>query len=297
MENWLELVVELARSNGNVVSRQQLLRAGVPSKTIEELRAAGKLAVVRRGWYRISGARAIAVAAVKEHAAVTCVSALPLHSSRIWIPPNDAKVHLRWPPHRRAHQRTHEQCTAFRPLGAPTSAVDGLETALLCAANCLDPDVLVAVLDSTLRMEGPLTEENLREIFAGAPQRIARVLRHLDPLAGSGTESIVRYRLRCKHIAVRSQVTIPGLGRVDLLVGVKLIIECDSTGHHGGDQRKADLKRDRKAEIGDYHVLRIDYDEVMTDWDAVYKDIAEIVHTDRHVGKVRPIPVPETTTS
>ncbi|BDH55974.1 hypothetical protein MTP03_09130 [Tsukamurella sp. PLM1] len=223
--SWGDVAVELGRGNGNVVSRRQLLGAGV----------------------------------------------------------------LRWPPHRRTRHRTHKQCTAFRTLATPRSAVDELDDALLCAADCLDPDQLVAVLDSTLRMDVPLTDKHLQELFAKAPRRITRVLKYLDPLAGSGTESIVRYRLRCKHIAVRSQVTIPGIGRVDLLVGDKLIIECDSEGNHSGAQRKIDLKRDRKAEIGDYHVLRVDYDEVMTDWKSVYKDIAEIVHTDRHLGKVREI--------
>lgn len=281
------LIEELARASGGVVSRHQLLRAGIPSRDVERYRAAGRLTVIRRGWYRLEQARGIVVAAVKAGAVVSCLTALPFHSTEIWLPPGIPTTHLRWPAHVRTHGRTHEQCRAFRSLETPRTAVDRLEPALLCAASCLSPDRLAAVLDSTLRMPVPLTREHLEKVFDGAPPRIARVLRHLDPLAGSGTESMVRYRLQCKHIAVRSQVRIPGVGIVDLLVGDKLIIECDSEGHHSGAQRRADLRRDRVSERGDYRVLRIDYEDVVSDWAAVYEDIADLVRTRRHHGKVR----------
>ena len=293
MDGWFSPIGDIARMSGGVVSRHQLLRAGIPSADVERLRAAGRLTVIRRGWYRLERPRPIVAAAVEAGAVVTCVSALGFHNPEIWVPPGITKTHLRWPAHVRTRRRTHEQCRAFRTLETPRAAVDPLDSALLCAANCLDPDQLAAVLDSTLRMTVPLTQEYLQQVFAGAPPRIIRVLRHLDPLAGSGTESMVRYRLQCRHIAVRSQVTIPGVGTVDLLVGDKLIIECDSEGHHGGVQRKTDLKRDRISVRGDYRVMRIDYEEVVSreGWAAAYRDIEDLVRTGRHRGKVRTAPV------
>lgn len=70
-----------------------------------------------------------------------------------------------------------------------------------------------------------------------ASKRIARLRGTARSRFGSGTESIVRYRLHCLGIRVRTQVPLPGI--VDLLVGDKFVIECDSESYHGGAQRAA----------------------------------------------------------
>lgn len=140
----------------------------------------------------------------------------------------------------------------------------------------------MAVLDSTLRMPNPYSEADLRRIFAGAPQRVLRLLDQVDPLAGSGTESVARFRLRAARVEVRSQVEIEDLGHVDLLVGERLIVECDSKDHHNNEQRKEDNRRDRVAVLGGYRVLRFDYDDVMFRWDTVLAEIMGVVRSRRH---------------
>ena len=173
-------------------------------------------------------------------------------------------------------------------MSSPVRAVDSLPDALRCAANCLAADEFVAVLDSTLRLDHDrYSVADLREIFDGASQHITRLLDFLDPVAGSGTESLVRFRLQYARIRVRSQQSIPGIGRVDLLVGDRLIIECDSTEYHSGAQRLEDNRRDRVATRGDYRVMRIDYSEVIGAWPRILADILDIVRTGRHRGPVR----------
>ncbi|GAA1083705.1 type IV toxin-antitoxin system AbiEi family antitoxin domain-containing protein [Tsukamurella spumae] len=288
----IEILQALAAPDGGVFSRRAALRAGADSAEIERLRHLGDIVVIRRGWYRLPGANAVVVAAVKGGAVITCVSALSFRPG-VWIPPrktakttlSKSKTHLRRARHRRT--RSHEDCDAYQRLPSPTRAVDDLSTALRCAANCLDADEFVAVLDSVLRMTNPHTIEDLEEIFVDAPERTKRLLSFLDPESGSGTESLTRFRLARLHIRVRSQQTIPGIGRVDLLVGDKLIIECDSTDHHSGVQRLVDNKRDRTATRGNYRVMRFDYTEVVADWDAILAEILDIVRTDRHMGAVR----------
>ncbi|KXO97982.1 endonuclease domain-containing protein [Tsukamurella pseudospumae] len=136
-------------------------------------------------------------------------------------------------------------------------------------------------------MTEPHTEQELREVFDGAPQRVQRLLNGLDPAAQSGTESVTRHRLRPANIQVRSQVTIAEVGTADLLVGDRLIVECDSDRYHNGEQRKVDARRDRKSTIGGYHVLRIDYSDVTYDWDTVLADIIDMVRSRRHRGRTR----------
>ncbi|CAM3790765.1 endonuclease domain-containing protein [Tsukamurella strandjordii] len=275
----LDLIARHA--DGGVISRRRLLGLGADPVEISRLRHAGAFTVIRPGWYATSTARPQVVAAVRAFATVTCVSALAF--TPVWVPP-DRRVHLRWPAHRVARGAP---CRAHRPLATPVRAVDPLPLALQCAANCLAPDYLVAVLDSTLRMPRPYSIGDLRQCFDGAPRRVSALLDALDPMAGSGTESIVRFRLRRAHMGVRTQVQIAHVGRVDLLVGDKLIIECDSRAHHNDEQRRADNRRDRAATLGDYRVLRIDYADVMFDWDAVFAEITAIVRTGRHRGRTR----------
>lgn len=277
-----ELVQRIAAEDGGVVSRRHLVRSGADREQVDDLRRRGALEPIRRGWYALPGATPAVVATVKAGAVVACVSALKYRSG-IWIPPNQKRLHVRWSEHRQRPKFT-EHCRSHTPLATPVRAIDSLGDALRCAANCLDPDMFVAVLESTFRLPSLYNSADLRVCFDGAPGRVAGLVDRLDPLAGSGTESVVRFRLQSLRIKVRSQVEIPGVGRVDLLVGDRLIIECDSDGYHGGDQRKKDYRRDRTSTVGNYRVLRVDYDEVMDEWDDVLQEILALVRRGRHRG-------------
>lgn len=280
----LEILEALAATDGGVFSRRAAISAGAEPAAIERLRHTGDIVAVRRGWYRLPGADPLVVAAVKAGAVLTCVSALRYHSG-IWVPPHRT-THLRRARHRR--RPSHRDCDAGHPMSSPVRAVDSLPDALRCAAHCLDADEFVAVLDSTLRRDRDrYSVGDLREILSDAPLHVTRLLDFVDPLAGSGTESLVRFRLQYARIKVRSQQYIPGIGRVDLLVGDRLIIECDSTEYHSGPQRLEDNRRDRAATRGDYRVMRVDYSEVIGNWPAILAEILDIVRTGRHRGPVR----------
>jgi very-short-patch-repair endonuclease len=105
------------------------------------------------------------------------------------------------------------------------------------------------------------------------------------PLAGSGTESIFRYRMAAMGVRMRSQVEIDGIGRVDFLIGDRLIVEIDSHEHHGSRaQRIRDLDRDAVAHVLDYLPLRFDYLQVLSDWDAVATTVLAIIQEGRHLN-------------
>lgn len=83
----------------------------------------------------------------------------------------------------------------------------------------------------------------------------------------AGTESLARYRLQSKQVKVRSQVSIPGVGRVDLLVGNRSIIEVDGEEfHHSSEQFHRDRERDMEALRLGYLTLRLTYRHVVHDW-------------------------------
>ncbi|MGV9825904.1 DUF559 domain-containing protein [Gordonia sp. NPDC003429] len=162
-----------------------------------------------------------------------------------------------------------------------------MRTALRHALKCLDDEGIVVVCDSILHL-GLLELRDLDDVFAAAPRRVRRLLDHCDPTAESGTETMVRLRLRLLGIGVSTQVRIIGLGRVDLLVGTRLIIEVDSEEFHdrSAAQRARDRRRDEIATDLGYIPLRLDYKRVMYEWADAEATILDIVRRRDHVKKL-----------
>ena len=102
--------------------------------------------------------------------------------------------------------------------------------------------------------------------------------------ADSGSESLFRFRMARLGILLQSQVEISGVGRVDFLIGHRLIVEIDSRTHHGGfAQRLRDLDRDAIATALGYHCLRFDYQQVLHDWATVEAAVLAIVECGGHL--------------
>lgn len=110
----------------------------------------------------------------------------------------------------------------------------------------------------------------------------------VDGRSESGTESVLRVLLLDAGIPATPQPPLP-LGyreRADLLVGDRLLIECDSDQHHGEpERRKADLRRDAWLTSLGFVVLRFDYSDVFNDPDAVVATVASVVERGDHVSR------------
>ena len=144
-------------------------------------------------------------------------------------------------PHRPAHVMAH-----WRRSSADRSALaaDVIE-ALAQACRCQTPRDAVATLDSAWH-QGIVDEEGIAAVFARLPRRYRGLRPLLDSRSESGSETIMRLMLRGLGYRVEVQVTLPGVGRVDLIVDGWLIVECDSEEFHGGWQAQ---KRDRARDL------------------------------------------------
>ncbi|WP_300268668.1 DUF559 domain-containing protein [Microbacterium sp.] len=87
--------------------------------------------------------------------------------------------------------------------------------------------------------------------------------------AASGLESLLRLRLHLLGIRLDCQVNIDGVGRVDFVVGGRVILETDGKENHAGELRHKDLMRDAAASALGYETLRFDYAMVVHNWDVV----------------------------
>jgi very-short-patch-repair endonuclease len=262
----------MTTSPDQIFSRKSLLAFGMTRHSIARAVARGDLVHIRRGWYASPTAAIDAVRAVRVGGVATALSATRLWG--IWTPPDDT-LHVAVPGN--ASRLRHPArsvtlagepglCLHWRGHTGGRSGVASVIDALMDAVQCQPEERAVVVIDSALNA-GLVSLRQLERAFAHAPRRYARALNHADARSQSGIETLVRLRLRARGIRVSVQVRITGVGHVDLLVGDRFVIECDSKAWHSGDDRYfEDRRRDRKLIGLDYLPMRITYEMVVFDW-------------------------------
>ena len=277
---------------GGVLSLEQLDEMEIGATRRAEMIACGGLFRVRRGWFRYPDANADVLHAVELGGAVSCVSAL--HLLGVWTAPEwrrtEGRLHMRGSARaRRAHPNTF--CRGFGKPTPPTQSIDGVAAALECALCCFSDEIGVVFIDSVIHRK-LMTKKQVENLLATAPRRIRRLLERHDK-AESGTETMVRLRLRARGVRMAPQVKIPGLGRVDFLVGKRLIIEVDSRAFHDTeDSFERDRERDLKAAALGYITIRVTYKQVMHGWAAKEKEILKVIRRREHLRRL-PAGTPE----
>ena len=120
------------------------------------------------------------------------------------------------------------------------------------------------MVDSALRL-GRATKADVRRRIVG-PDSVRRrgLLALADGRAESVIETVARVAIRSAGLQVQSQVYIPDVGRVDLVVDGWLVIEIDGYAHHStreqfrNDRRRANLIAEKGLVL-----LRFSYEDVM----------------------------------
>jgi very-short-patch-repair endonuclease len=253
------------------------LRARIGGRGIERALQTGALVRLRRGWYSTPGPRTELVAAVRAGGRLGCVSALAHHGA--WTMPHG--LHVRVSRGVRVSGSARIHWTDERLSKGPR--VDPIETAVETAVGCLSREDAVVVLDSVLNRR--LLREEVLVALLERTQRGRALIRHLDPLAESGLETLMRLGLRRRRLQVRSQVRIAG-DRVDLLVGDRLVIELDGQAWHDrpGDYLR-DRARDRRLVEAGFVVLRAGYQQVMNERDEIERQVLSLVRRREHVWR------------
>lgn len=257
----------------------RLLRAnGFSRRDIRRALADGTLHRPRRGWFATASTAPEVVRAARVGGRLTCLAALRLHGAWVLEEPG---THVRV-----AHGVANTRIPGVRVHGTATRVgpgLDSVEEALVMATACADIRALVIVADSLVNRR-LLTPSRLAAIL-GASARGRRALGMHDPRAESGIETLLRLALRRHRVRVRSQVVIPGVGRVDLLVGERLVIEADGYEWHADRVAfERDRERDRELVRRGYIVIRVSYRQVLDDLDAVTVAVLAVVRRRDHGG-------------
>ncbi|WP_026306782.1 endonuclease domain-containing protein [Smaragdicoccus niigatensis] len=266
-------IERIAAANGGVISAKQLRQCGVNYKTVRKL-CEGNLVAIRKGWYQTRTADTTVVTVVKGGGVVSCISAL--RHLGVWVPNTAHDTHVRYPAHQR---RPGRHCHPYKSNPPINSAIDTAEVALGAAANCLEPEDLVVVLDSMLNKQ-MIEMADARTIVSDSPHPNYLADR-CDRRAQSGLETIVRLRLRELGIQLEIQVHIPGVGYVDLLVGQRLVLETDGKEFH--EDRDHDYRRDLALHALGYLPVRLSYSQVMDDWPNTRDAILALIRRRDHL--------------
>lgn len=268
-----------------VMTRQELLASGRSRAEIQLATSSGLLERLDRTRFALPGADPQVVTAARMGATLTCLSALRLHG-------------VETSPGRTPHIRRHRYANNTRPpnpgLSCPlpgfevSCVVDPLDKALLAALRNHEPETAIALLDSILHL-GLRTRAELEPVVHEAGKYAVALLGRADSRSESPLESIVRHRLQALGIRFDVQVDLPGIGRVDFLIGKRLIIETDGRRYHdpsfgdaAGQAFENDRVRDAGAAAQGYLVIRLSWKQVMNNWAQVIARILVIIRGDAH---------------
>ncbi|MFS0911760.1 endonuclease domain-containing protein [Microbacterium sp. 179-I 3D2 NHS] len=219
------------------------------------------------------------VRAAQHGGALTCAAALRAHG--VWVlPETDGRVHVWLGRSGRSHEHPECSCTTHYSPGSAGLGLAPVAVCLIHAYRCLGEEAFFAAYESAWnrRLIGAHDRARIRREL---PRAAGWLLDLARPDAQSGLESLLRLRLHLLGIRLECQVALPGVGRVDFVVGGRVILEADGEENHGRGRRHADLRRDAAASALGYETLRFDYSMIVHDWATVVAAILPAIGRSR----------------
>lgn len=260
--------VYLVERFGGIDYGSHIQQYGCTRKEITRAADAGRLCRVRQGVYALPETHPSILTAAAHGGALTCAAGLREHGVWVLQEPEGA-VHVWLGKAGRAHPHTGCACTVHFSAGRARLGLAPVAECLIHAFRCLGEEAFFAAYESAWNKRLIDADDRAR-IRAVLPKSASWLLDVARPDAESGLESILRLRLHLLGIRLRCQVEIAGVGRVDLVVGDRVIVEVDGRQNHAGfDRRHRDLMRDAAASARGYETLRFDYSMVLSQWPTV----------------------------
>lgn len=271
----MDIEAELAR-RGGIARRSALVAAGATVREVNAAVDAGALLRGRRGWYASARLPAPFVTAFRLGGRLAATDAARSHglwvlrsrTVHVWVPPQTARV----PVSRGVRLHWDRPWPDDEPLRV------SITHALLQLGRTVGVEDMLVALESALekRLIGP--DDVARH--AACPARLHAALSFIRDDAGSGIETLARWRLRLVGVEARPQVGIAGVGRVDLVIGRSLIVELDGRSTHDFEN---DRRRDLFAATDGYVTLRFSATQVLTQWPEVERAILAAMERGLHL--------------
>ena len=282
-------LIRLAREQHGLVTRSQALAAQVTPSVLDAALRSGALRRLRPGvfvqettWTATAHHHRYALEVrgvlldrprwLASHHAALALHALPLHGVDrdvvdVVAPVGTSK--------RRAGLHVHVATPLQRPLADdPLVRAVGVADACVLTAAASGFEAGVVAMDAAahrrLTSSTALTEAlEACRLRYGAPQARAAI-DAVDPACESPGETRTRLILRAAGLEVRSQVSLGDdagfIGRVDLLVGDRVVVEFDgAVKYEGLDGRRAlmeEKRREERLRDAGYRVVRVTWSDL-----------------------------------
>lgn len=258
-------VAEIVRSLGGFARRRDLVLLGATPRALASTVHAGVLERPRRGLYATPETSADQRHAASHGGALTCGAALAEWGA--WVrDPSDLGVVILDQGHAlRRRECTRSEHFHHRPL-APRFGRDDPVSSLGHYLRCApDLESIACAMESCLAL-GLVSRRELQVITRRTSAAVRETAAWCRPSAGSGLETIVRHALSKVGVDARTQVRLPGVGAVDLLIGDCLVVELDGRLHHSDAEAfERDRRRDAGAALLGATVLRFSSSQVLSE--------------------------------
>ena len=136
------------------------------------------------------------------------------------------------------HSRSYQGFVCHRSPAPPTL----LDTVIQCLRCLPEPHGLI-IAESAVVLKGLPLSGCVSGSTAGTTPGSAGSCRQIVPQSQSLIECLARFLLRRAGFHVESQVNVPGMGHLDLMVDGRLGIETDGAGFH---MDRASFEEDRR---------------------------------------------------
>lgn len=244
-------IIDYLKQAGGVARSAQLLNAGFPRRELLRLQEYGA-SQPRRGVFVLPECDEGILGAVLNNGRLSCASAAAHYG--LWLRKPPARLHLAC---NHGHGSGFVRHRTIRFQGHPHLPVAAVEDVALHALGCLPAPASTAMATSAIRLHGVPRELLASQLLADRSGTARRVLWELDIRAESIVEVDLQHLFRKHGIEYASQVFLPGIGRVDFLLGGFLIVEVDGFAFHS---KRGDMLRDRErnnaSAVSGYAVLR-----------------------------------------
>ena len=266
------------RRRGGLAATHELYSDGYDRHHVARAVRARVIVRVRQGWFVLPGIHPSIQEALRVGGRLSCVSALALYDAwkapgidlHVAVATNSARLRTRNNPRRRLVDLTNSRVRVhWGPEGDGTRLMLGPLACLNDLIVCQPPDIAFAVVES-LQHERPTPPLAWAAFVDSVPVIHRPMLRLVDGICESGAEGLFWFRMQPFGLSFRRQVSIAGVGRVDFMIGKRLIVEVDgATYHTDPEQFEKDRHRDAVLSRLGYRVLRFSYLQVTENWPEV----------------------------
>ncbi|TFC28709.1 hypothetical protein E3O25_05765 [Cryobacterium sp. TMT1-3] len=243
-------------SDRSVIETGELRAAGATWRSLKAAVDNGFLVRCRRGHYALPSTNRHILEAVRVGGRLGCISAaadmgvfaLDSSSTHVHLDPNASRL--------RAPQDRFQRLTVANRNGIElhwdqllasedgTEYSIGLTDSLIQIFRCQQPRFALASLDNALHLR-LLPSEAVVLIFAALPEDLQYLRAWVDARSESGQETVLRFIVHLAGFQFEIQVSISGVGRVDMVIEGCLVVEADSRQFHDGwDAHLRDRTRD-----------------------------------------------------